>query len=266
MKTIKLVSAAISAIILSTSVSVGAMEIESFSEELTVYLNGENVYANSENKPFIMNERTMVQIRPIFEKLGYKAEYDDATKTVVFYGGIANVPISFTNDSYKVTLLNSEGGVASTVDIDVPATIYNDTFYVPLRAFCEAVGSDFISIDWDDASRSVYMKTADYTGLPKGYTPIMGAMYAISEAYGVDLLDVLNKYDLVDENENTFIFYDSAGKVYYKSVYCPNGSTWAQTKGVPCYEVYACENDKFSDTDTSGIVIDMNNNIIGTAN
>lgn len=53
---------------------------------------------------------------------------------------------------------------------------------------------------------------------------------------------------------------------YYKVIYCPNGSTWAQVKNVPCYEVYASAYEDFDDTHTSGKVIDLNNNIIGEAN
>ncbi len=53
---------------------------------------------------------------------------------------------------------------------------------------------------------------------------------------------------------------------YFRVNYCPNGSSWAQTKNVPCYEVYACGDESFSDKNTSGKVVDMNNNIIGTAN
>ena len=57
------------------------------------------------------------------------------------------------------------------------------------------------------------------------------------------------------------------GYNYYRVKYLANGSTWAQTeKNVPCYEVYACSDKNFSDTNTSGRVVDMNNNIIGVAN
>lgn len=137
----------------AAATTASALTPSTFATDIAVYLNGENVYAGSDNQPCIMNDRTMVQIRPIFEKLGYTAEYDDATKTAVFYGGIENMPVSFTDDSYKVTVLNSEGGVERTVDIDVPATNYNGSFYVPLRAFCEIVSG--LTIDWDSAARRV---------------------------------------------------------------------------------------------------------------
>ncbi|MBQ7574673.1 MAG: hypothetical protein IJT23_10495 [Clostridia bacterium] len=143
----------------ATAINASAFTLSSYATDLKVYLNGENVYADSENQPCIMNDRTMVQIRPIFEKLGYTAEYNDATKTAVFKPQPKSgeqAPISFTDNSYSVNKLSSDdGSVAESINIDVPATIYNDTFYVPLRAFCDAVSS--LSIDWDSASRSVYL-------------------------------------------------------------------------------------------------------------
>lgn len=142
----------------SAATTACAFTPSNYAADITVYLNGENVYAGSDNQPCIMNDRTMVQIRPIFEKLGYTADYNESTQTAVFYGGGHNVPISFTNDSYTVNKLSSEdGSVVESINIDVPATLYNNSFYVPLRAFCETVGSDFISITWDNASRCVYL-------------------------------------------------------------------------------------------------------------
>ena len=146
----------------ATAINASAFTPSSYATDLKVYLNGENVYAGSENQPCIMNDRTMVQIRPIFEKLGYTAEYNDATKTAIFYGGSHNVPISFTYDSYTVNKLSSEdGSVVESINIDVPATLYKNSFYVPLRAFCETVGSDFITITWDNSSRKVYLQSND---------------------------------------------------------------------------------------------------------
>ena len=165
----KIIAAISAAAALSAAItaSAGTFTPSNYATDLKVYLNGDDVYAGSENKPCIMNDRAMVQVRPIFEKLGYTAEYDDATKTAVFYPGANaghNVPISFTDDSYVVSKLSSEdGSVAETYNFDVPATLYNDVFYVPLRAFCETVGSEFITIDWDDVTRSVYLNSFNQT-------------------------------------------------------------------------------------------------------
>lgn len=141
--------------------SAGAFTPQSYATDLSVYLNGENVYANSDNKPCIMNDRTMVQLRPIFEKMGCSVTYDDATKTATFAGN-SNVGFTFTNGSYDShTLASDDGSIVNTYTFDVPATIYNDTFYVPLRAFCEMLDTSCvcdISIEWDDASRSVYLE------------------------------------------------------------------------------------------------------------
>lgn len=131
-----------------------ALEINTFSEELKVYYEGTDVYADSVEKPIIINDRTMVPLRPIFEAMGWENEritYDDATKTAHFQGG--DTSCEFTNESDTAIQYWSDGTTADFL-LDVPATIYNDRFYIPLRAFCEIWGQD---IEWVNEERSVYV-------------------------------------------------------------------------------------------------------------
>lgn len=56
------------------------------------------------------------------------------------------------------------------------------------------------------------------------------------------------------------------GYNYFKVSYLPNGSSWAQPMNVPCYELLACTDENFSESNTTGKVLDTNNNVIGSAN
>lgn len=157
------VAAAICAVC-TVALFAGAVEINSYSEDLTVYYNGENVYANSENKPCIINDRTMVPLRPIFEAMGWSSDsisYDDATKSALFEGG--DTSCEFVSES-SAAVVYYAGGTQNEHFLDVPATIYNGNFYIPIRAFCEIWGAD---IEWDNATRSVLITEVTDVKIPK---------------------------------------------------------------------------------------------------
>ncbi len=150
----KFLSCAVAAILLFTAIPASAVEIKTFSEDVKVYLNGEDVYADSDNKPLIINDRTMVPLRPIFEKMGFTDQYIKwypEEKKASFSDG--NTECVFECDSYYVAR-NGVFDLRNEVTMDVPATIYNDTFYIPLRAYCELWDMD---IEWDNHDRSVHI-------------------------------------------------------------------------------------------------------------
>ena len=144
--------------ILSVLVFASAVEINSFSENLTVYYNNENVYENAVNKPYIINDRTMVPLKPIFEAMGWEEEnisFDETTKTAVFRSEEASC--EFVNESNVAVKYYNNGEKESFV-LDVPATIYNGNFYIPLRAFCNIWETEIV---WEDATRSVYIMSTN---------------------------------------------------------------------------------------------------------
>ncbi len=158
MKTKRIMSAAIAAIMVGGAISAGALEIKSSSEDVKVYYDNKDVYAYSDNKPVIINERTMVPLRPIFEAMGWENEQIEwyaEEKKALFQGG--DTSCTFVNDSTTAIRYWSDGTVEE-IQLDVPATIYNGNFYIPLRAYCELWGND---ITWNDNTRSVYITNSD---------------------------------------------------------------------------------------------------------
>ena len=131
--------------------TVFSANINTFAEDFKVYYNGRDVYTKNDNKPIIIDGRSLAPIRPIFEALELgDIYYDDSTKTATFTSG--DTEVEFTNED-DVAYLYKNSKV-TTYKLDVPATIYNGNFYVPIRAFCEMWGAD---VEWDDYSRSVYI-------------------------------------------------------------------------------------------------------------
>ena len=107
-----------------------------------------NVMLNGIRKEFdvdaeIINGRTMVPMRAIFEDFGANVAWDDSIKTAT--AATASTVVKITNDSEKAYVNGKE------VILDSPATIINGRFLVPLRFVSEAFGAD---VGWNGESRA----------------------------------------------------------------------------------------------------------------
>lgn len=111
-------------------------------DEIKILVNGEKI--KSDVAPVIVDDRTLVPVRVIFEALGAEVEWDDETKTVISKMGESTVIMQIGNKSITVDGVMKE--------IDVPAQIVNDRTLVPVRAVSESYGC---LVDWDDATKTV---------------------------------------------------------------------------------------------------------------
>jgi len=94
--------------------------------------------------PQIINGRTLVPLRIIYEELGATIEWDNVTKTV-----------TAINDNTKIVL--TIGSTYPTVNgeivpIDQPGIIIDGRTLVPLRFVAESLGAN---VDWDGSSQTV---------------------------------------------------------------------------------------------------------------
>lgn len=119
--------------------------ISYYTGEIKIFINGQRISPGS--APLIVNGRTLVPIRFIAEKLGYDVQWNDTTKTVtlVSKSGAGNLQFTIGNN---VAIRNSSEAIA----LDVPAKIYSDRTYLPLRAVAEAMNAKVV---WNDKDRAV---------------------------------------------------------------------------------------------------------------
>ena len=113
---------------------------------VTVFVDGTMV--EFDVAPQIINDRTMVPMRAIFEQIGAEVTWDDSTKTAISQKGDITVKIAI--GEYK---LNKNG---VDIAIDVPAQIVDSRTLVPVRAISESFDCE---VFWDDATRSVRVVT-----------------------------------------------------------------------------------------------------------
>lgn len=116
--------------------------------EITVMLDGKTL--DFDVPAQIINDRTMVPMRAIFEAFGATVNWDSETSEVSAYtpGILLQMPLN----SHEIYINTIE------LTIDLPAQIVNNRTLVPLRVVSECLGAD---VSWDGASKTVYINSTD---------------------------------------------------------------------------------------------------------
>lgn len=135
----KLISLALVVLMLAGMLTVPAMAA---ADEVSVYLFGEKLEFDVPAQ--IVNGRTLVPVRKIFESLGYTVDWNNDTRTAIAVS--AERTIRITENSYTMYVNEEEK------TLDVPAQIIGGRTMVPARAISEASG---YKVDWDGDTRSV---------------------------------------------------------------------------------------------------------------
>lgn len=118
----------------------------------------------TDTPPTVIDGRTLVPVRAIFEALGATVEWDQATKTATGTRGETTVVIQIDNTTAYV---NGEAKI-----LDVPAQLINDRTMVPARFISEALGCD---VTWYQDSQTAAV--ADSMKGQKIYVTKTGAKY-----------------------------------------------------------------------------------------
>ncbi len=118
---------------------------------VTVTLNGEKVDCASYGQDAtIVEGRTMVPLRAIFEALGADVVWDKNTRTVLSARNGTLVELGIGSN---ILVKNGQD-----IEIDVPAQIMNGRTMVPARAIAESFG---VAVEWDKGTRTVLLTSAD---------------------------------------------------------------------------------------------------------
>ena len=102
--------------------------------------------------PTIVQGRTLVPLRAIFEALGADVEWDGSTQTVIGVKDTTEVKLTIGNTRATVN--------GNAMILDVPATIINGRTLVPARFIAESIGC---SVDWNSNTRTAIINTSNQT-------------------------------------------------------------------------------------------------------
>lgn len=114
--------------------------------DIKVVLNGEKLVFDV--PPTTIQNRTMVPVRKIFESLGAKVSWDEATGTVTGTKGDKTIIM-------KIDSTNATVNGASII-LDVPATVIDDRTLVPIRFISESLG---LKVNWVEDTQMVQISS-----------------------------------------------------------------------------------------------------------
>lgn len=101
-------------------------------------------------QPMIVDGRTLVPVRGVFEHIGFSVQWNDVTNTA-----------TLTRQNILITVRRGDNFLAvngQRLTPDVPPQIVGGRFMLPLRAVADAAG---VFVDWDGANRTVIILTGD---------------------------------------------------------------------------------------------------------
>ncbi len=138
---------------------------------ISVFVDGEELYMDV--PPIITQGRTMVPLRAISEAVGCTVEWYDADKRIVVYTPAGGDPLLVMHVNDRVVTVNHHNGetgvvTGGNVTIDAPPIIVNGRTLVPLRFIAETIGFE---VEWNEASRTVYLRSAIYEEHADGMFP-----------------------------------------------------------------------------------------------
>ena len=179
--------------ILSLSASV-------FASNVNVQINGEIVNFKDEQgnvvNAQIINDRTMVPMRKIFEILGAEIEWDGENRKVT--GTKGDVVIELQIDNPIAT--KKVNGELQQITLDAPPTIVNDRTMVPLRFIAESLDKQ---VGWDGQNRTAII--IDYSYFSNKIKTDAPALYNFLNIKKESIeCNITHKYyDLTNESNNT---------------------------------------------------------------
>ncbi len=114
--------------------------------DIKVLLDGQEL--NFDVPPQLINSRTMVPMRKIFEAMGATVDWNGNTQTVTAIKNDITVIMQIDNTVIKV---NGEN-----ITLDVPPQLVDSRTLVPARAVAESLKA---KVDWDGATSTVIIST-----------------------------------------------------------------------------------------------------------
>jgi hypothetical protein len=123
--------------------------------EITVTLDG--VPIEFDVAPAIINGRTLVPARAVFEAMGFEVEWNERSQRVRISNTGQTLTIILPVGIAEMFVSNMEG-ITERILLDVPAQIVNGRTLVPLRAIAEATGAH---VEWNASTRTVQISTPE---------------------------------------------------------------------------------------------------------
>ncbi len=235
----------LTSLLLALLMLMGMMAVPAMAaDEVSVYLFGEKLSFDVPAQ--IINGRTMVPMRKIFEELGATVDWDNDTRTVTSVR--EDKTIILTIDSYTMHV-NGEA-----VTLDTAPCIIDGRTLVPARAVSESFD---LKVDWDGTTRSVLITDGSDPVVSEEDTFDYMSNFIMS--YG-EYDPTENEYMLLGEDDVVYIYSptDEEIAIIYVEQDTSDGTSYAVIVGY--YKVYYSDgyiNFEFSDGSEEWMMADF---------
>ncbi len=150
----------ITALFVATAVlSIGLPSAGLAAGEIKLKIDGQNVTTSP--SPLLLNDRTLVPVRLVSEKLGAEVVWNEQDRTVSIKKGNEAMLLRIDN-----RLVEYKRGETLYNICDVQPQIIDGRTFVPLRLVSNGLGAD---IQWDGVSRTVVIKSGAATAITPFY-------------------------------------------------------------------------------------------------
>lgn len=157
--------------------------------DIQVEVNGKAVIFDV--PPTLVQGRTLVPLRGIFEALGVTPEWDNTTQTVSAQHGSRTISLKIGE---KSALVNGQ-----RISLDVPGQILRGRTLVPGRFIAESLGAQ---VGWDAATNTVRITGGESTPVPGG-APLAVHFIDVGQGDAVLLLTPSGSSILIDAGPST---------------------------------------------------------------
>ena len=114
----------------------------SFAEPIMINLDGSQLSMSID--PILHDGRTLVPLRPMFEALGARVDWDNDTRTVTATLDDKIIILQINN---KIATVNG-----NEIELDVAGKLINGSTFIPVRFIAESLGA---KVDWNPNSKTV---------------------------------------------------------------------------------------------------------------
>lgn len=126
-------------------------------KEVTVKVN--DVKVESPVPAQIVNDRTMLPMRSIFERIGARVTWMESEKIIFATKGSLLITMQIDNTIMSVQQIENDEIIK--IELDSPPFIVNGSTLVPVRAVAESLGC---SVKWDPQTYTVDVSTISKEG------------------------------------------------------------------------------------------------------
>lgn len=152
----RILSVFISLVMLLTSVSFNSTLVFASEETQTITVTLDGKVLTFDQNPIIVNSRTLVPLRAIFEGLGASVSWNQDTQTVTSVKGDTTISMTIGK-----TEMRKNGEV---ITLDVAPQIVGNRTLVPVRAVAESFNC---LVDWNGETQTVIINTVGIHATPE---------------------------------------------------------------------------------------------------